>query len=81
MEKLDKRRVNFVEGISLENRVKVLYEYLNKGTSNRRIEKMFDFLDELRLAVMEYNPLLRFQWRKQSDVPKIVIRTNFTSTL
>ncbi len=43
---LDNRRINFVKGLPLEVRAKVLYEYLKKGTSNREIEKRLKELSE-----------------------------------
>jgi len=47
MAKLDQRRINFVKSLPIKVRAKVLYEFLNKGTSNRNIEKLLDELEEL----------------------------------
>lgn len=46
MAKLDKRRINFVKGLSLDIRAEVLYEFLNQGTSNREIERKIPELAE-----------------------------------
>ncbi|MCM3186372.1 HNH endonuclease [Priestia megaterium] len=46
MTQLDKRRIDFVIGLSTEVHAKVLYEFLKKGTSTREIEKIIDDLAE-----------------------------------
>lgn len=46
MTKLDRRRINFVKGLSLDVKAKVLFEFLKKGTSNRHIEKIVNELRE-----------------------------------
>lgn len=46
MVNLDQRRIKFVKSIPIEVRAKVLYQFLNKSTSNRNIERMIDELAE-----------------------------------
>ncbi|MFF3148475.1 hypothetical protein ACFVRU_43890, partial [Streptomyces sp. NPDC057927] len=46
MSQLDNRRINFVKGLSLDVRARVLYEFLNKGISNREIERRVPELAE-----------------------------------
>lgn len=46
MAHLDNRRINFVKGLSIDARARVLYEFLNKGTSNREIERRVQELAE-----------------------------------
>lgn len=46
MAELDQRRINFVKSLPIDVKVKVLYEFLKKGTSNRNIERLIDELKE-----------------------------------
>lgn len=46
MAKLDQRRINFVKRLPIDVKVKTLYEFLKKGTSNRDIERLIDKLKE-----------------------------------
>lgn len=46
MVKLDDRRMNFVQNLSIEVKAKVLYEFLVKGTSTRNCEKKIRGLKE-----------------------------------
>lgn len=43
---LDQRRINFVKGLTIDVKAKILFEYLKKGTSTRNIEKIVGKLEE-----------------------------------
>ncbi|MBY0144324.1 HNH endonuclease [Neobacillus niacini] len=46
MAKLDQRRINFVKGLPIDVRARVLFYFLKEGISNRKIEGLIDELNE-----------------------------------
>ncbi|NRD76219.1 HNH endonuclease [Bacillus sp. BRMEA1] len=75
MATLDQRRIKFVRNLPIEIRARVLYEFLNKGTSNRNIEKAVDILNEEDgWQAWSVNHFYGFDARHKAKFPTLTIK-------